>query len=95
MPDRSAAAIANADEKPFVPQTPDQQLAQEKRDAAAKRSDAARSGQVEALLRERQGYVVRDLPDRVAAVDASLSALGHKADVDTPKPRARARKTEV
>lgn len=85
MPDRSAAAIANT---PFVPQNEDQARAQEKRDAAAKRADAAASGQVDALLRERQGYVVRGLEDRVAAVDASLAALGHKTEATT-KPRTR------
>lgn len=67
MPDRSAAAIANAGEK---------------------RAEAAASGQIEALLFERQGYIVRGLPDRVAAVDASLAALGYVSE-DAPKPRTR------
>ncbi len=66
----------------------------EKREAAEKRAAAAADpALVEALLRERQGYVVRDLPDRVAAVDAELSRLGHVVE-DAPKPRARARKSE-
>jgi len=33
---------------------------------------------IEALIREREGYVRRGLKDRVAAVDAELAALGHK-----------------
>lgn len=92
MPDASAAAIANT---PFVPQNDDQARAQEKREAAAKRGDAVRSGQVDALLRERQGYIVRDLPERVKSVDAALAALGYKATAPAaetaaaPKPRTR------
>ena len=35
--------------------------------------------QIQALLDEREHYVRHDLPDRVAAVDESLAALGHKA----------------
>lgn len=38
---------------------------------------------IQALLRERQGYVQRNLPDRVAQVDACLAALGYVAD-DAP-----------
>jgi hypothetical protein len=34
--------------------------------------------QVKALLVERAGYVARNLPKRVAAVDEILVALGHK-----------------
>lgn len=56
--------------------------------AGEKRAEAAASGQVEALLFERQGYVVRGMPERVAAVDAALAALGHVSE-DTPKPRTR------
>lgn len=67
MPDRSAAAIANAGEK---------------------RAEAAASGQIEALLFERQGYVTRDLPDRVKQVDAALAALGYVSE-DAAKPRTR------
>lgn len=55
---------------------------------------------IEALLRERDGYVARGLKDRVAEVDASLAALGHKAAPEKatapqpstatmPKPRGR------
>lgn len=39
----------------------------------------------EALLRERIGYVVRGLTDRVAAVDAALTRLGHRT---TPRETA-------
>lgn len=31
---------------------------------------------IESLLEERKGYVARNLPDRVASVDASLRELG-------------------
>ena len=33
---------------------------------------------IQGLLIERAGYVARNLPKRVAAVDAALTALGHK-----------------
>lgn len=33
---------------------------------------------IRALLEERRGYVLRDLPDRVAAVDAELTRLGYQ-----------------
>lgn len=93
MPDASAAAIANTS---FVPQNEDQARAQEKREAAAKRGDAARAGQVEALLSERQGYIVRGLPDRVKSVDAALADLGYKATTPAPEtaaaPKPRTRK---
>lgn len=36
----------------------------------------AQEAQIEALRRERAGYLVRNLPDRVAAVDAELQRLG-------------------
>ena len=42
---------------------------------------------IAALLREREGYVMRDLPDRVAAVDADLKRRGYKDD-DKPKSRS-------
>lgn len=56
---------------------------------------------VEALLREREGYVARGRDDRVALVDAALARFGHRADAPEaavvsppenaakPKPRAR------
>ena len=34
--------------------------------------------EIKALLIERAGYVARNLPKRVAAVDDALVALGHK-----------------
>ncbi len=61
----------------------------EKREAAEKRAAAAADpALVEALLRERQGYVTRDLPDRVAAVDAELARLGHV--IEKPRPARKA-----
>lgn len=36
--------------------------------------------EIEALLAERQGYVVRNLPLRVALVDAILRKLGHDTE---------------
>ncbi len=39
---------------------------------------------IRALLEERRGYVLRNLPERIAAVDAELAALGYQA------PRAAA-----
>lgn len=35
-------------------------------------------GYIAALLAEREGYVKRGLPDRVALVDAALAARGYK-----------------
>ena len=35
------------------------------------------SKEIEALLIERAGYVMRKLPNRVKAVDDALKALGH------------------
>jgi hypothetical protein len=34
------------------------------------------SQMIQSLLEERKGYVARNLPDRVASVDASLRELG-------------------
>lgn len=36
------------------------------------------SKQIEALLEERRGYVMRNLPDRIKAVDAALRELGYE-----------------
>ena len=36
--------------------------------------------EIQALLAERQGYVVRNLPLRVALVDAMLHKLGHETE---------------
>lgn len=53
---------------------------------------------VQALLREREGYVRRGLADRVAAVDVELTRLGHssptgeQARIKPPARKGRARK---
>jgi hypothetical protein len=49
---------------------------------------------VAALLRERDGYVKRGLPDRVAQVDAELARRGYVgpavvADPESTPPRGR------
>lgn len=44
-----------------------------------------------ALLRERAGYVQRNLPDRVAAVDAELARLGEPAPPPAAKPGRKRR----
>ena len=52
---------------------------------------------IRALLEERRGYVLRNLPDRVAAVDAELAALGYREATTagpaetTSAPKARKR----
>ena len=52
---------------------------------------------IRALLEERRGYVLRNLPDRVAAVDAELAALGYREATtagpaeNTSAPKARKR----
>lgn len=50
--------------------------------------------QIQALLRERDGYVLRGLSNRVAAVDAELKRLGYKppAEVETSDRPRRSRK---
>ena len=40
---------------------------------------SAQAETIAALLEERRGYVVRNLPDRVKAVDEQLARLGYKA----------------
>ncbi len=68
-------------------------MSDEKREAAEKRAAAAADpALVEALLRERQGYVTRGLADRVAAVDASLAAAGYV--VEKPRPVRKAAKSD-
>lgn len=51
---------------------------------------APQSDLIAALLEERRGYVQRNLPDRVKAVDAELARLGHRvapeAAVKAPAP---------
>lgn len=55
---------------------------------------------IAALLTERTGYVARNLPDRVKAVDEELARLGYKVapekatapeprTTSAPKPRGR------
>jgi len=59
------------------------------------------SQMIQSLLEERKGYVARNLPDRVASVDASLRELGfeHKyltQETATAQPQAeRAMKPAV
>ena len=43
---------------------------------------------IAALLREREGYVRFDRPDRVKAVDAELKRRGYKAEQSAPPGRA-------
>lgn len=40
---------------------------------------------IQSLLEERKGYVARNLPDRVASVDASLRELGFEHKYLTPE----------
>jgi hypothetical protein len=47
--------------------------------------------EIAALLEERAGYLIRELADRVDAVDRELERLGHQADQSRPKKRARAK----
>lgn len=42
------------------------------------------NGQIAALLAERAGYIRRNLPLRVKAVDASLHALGYETATAEP-----------
>ena len=42
--------------------------------------------QIEALLQERAGYIKRNLPKRVEAVDAVLRELGFDHKYMTPEP---------
>jgi uncharacterized protein (UPF0254 family) len=42
-----------------------------------------RLGEIQALLRERQGYVQRDLGDRVSQVDEQLRLRGYRANEKT------------
>lgn len=54
-------------------ETPDQAAARMRREASEK---AQRDGMVDALVRERQGYVTRGLDERVAQVDEQLRHYG-------------------
>lgn len=42
---------------------------------------------ITALLAERHGYVMRNLPERVAAVDARLASLGHQVETASIEPQ--------
>lgn len=65
-------------------------MSDEKREAATKRAAAAADpALVEALLRERQGYVIRGLAERIAAVDAELARLGFEVEKPAPARRPR------
>lgn len=48
---------------------------------------------IAALQRERAGYVQRNLPERVTAVDAELSRLGHRQPTQDDKPARRRSRT--
>jgi hypothetical protein len=60
------------------------------------------TAEIEALLKERAGYIARGKTDRVRQVDAQLAALGHQsatietaddtAEVETAVKRGRPRK---
>lgn len=60
------------------------------------------TAEIEALLRERAGYIARGNSDRVRQVDAQLATLGHQPaiietavaadDVETAVKRGRPRK---
>lgn len=67
--------------------SPEIARAAEKREAAV--LEAGDPQLVAALLREREGYVMRGLSDRVAQVDAELEAAGHPVAKPEPKPRTR------
>lgn len=67
--------------------TPEIKTAGEKRAAAVR--EAGDPQLVAALLREREGYVMRGLSDRIAQVDAALEAAGFAAEKPEPKPRTR------
>ena len=71
-------------------------MSEQRREAAEKRAAAAAVSPdlVDALLRERNGYVVRGMADRVAAVDDYLRALGVEPPVDVkPEPKRSTRKS--
>lgn len=51
------------------------------------REPVSRDSMVAALLRERQGYLSRGLPERVAEVDEQLRLRGHEPPKDGPPPK--------
>jgi hypothetical protein len=58
-------------------------------------AEQRRAQHIAALRRERAGYEQRQLPERVAQVDAQLAHLGYDGPVDGPDPAGgpRARRT--
>lgn len=68
------------------------QSAAEKQAAA---EDPNREGVIAALRRERAGYVLRKLDDRVAGVDAELKRLGADTDVAEEREQKAPRETAV
>ena len=46
---------------------------------------------VEALLRERKGYVLRNLPARIKQVDAELARFGFAAETEIGRASCRER----
>jgi hypothetical protein len=49
--------------------------------------DAAAAGYVAGLIEERRGYVLRDLPDRIAQVDSELARFGAAVETAEDKPK--------
>ena len=70
-------------------ETPDQAAARMRREASEK---AQREGMVDALVRERQGYVTRGLDDRVAQVDAQLKHYGAEDRIPVAEGDSKGRK---
>lgn len=70
----------------------DNEIAAAKREAAL--NPVSIGGTVDALLVERHGYAVRDLPDRVAEVDEQLRLRGVEppADADGDNSRTATRR---
>jgi hypothetical protein len=57
-------------------------------------TDQYRAAKVQALLEERAGYVARDLPDRVAAVDEQLRLLGTTGAPPAKRATTRSKKAK-
>lgn len=53
-----------------------------------KNAAAKRAGFLDALLREREGYVIAGKTDRVAQVDAQIKAYGGQPPVERRAPRS-------
>lgn len=49
-------------------------------------TDAERRNKIAALLAEREGYVRRNLPERVALVNDILRQLGHDVEAAAVQP---------